>query len=174
MQAMQTPKIDKLTLNIGMGAAGETLQNAKYLLEKITGRKAVITKAKARNPTWKIKAGDNIGTKVTIRGKAAEELLKKALDVVEFTIPEKSFDNAGNVAFGIKEYIDFPGMKYDPKVGMMGFDVCITLKKPGARISLRRITPRRIPRKQKVSKEDAINFMKTKFSVNVSIPQAAE
>ncbi len=171
---MQNPKLDKITLNIGIGTAGERLQNAKDLLEKISGKKAVLTQAKARNPTWKTKQGDNIGTKVTLRGAHAEEILKKALDVVEFALPEKSFDRNGNVAFGIKEYIDFPGIKYDPKIGMMGFDICITLRKPGARIAIRNISSRKLPQKQRVSQKESMEFMKSKFGVKIVSEQAEE
>lgn len=165
---MQEPRLDKVTLNIGIGSAGEQLQNARDLLERITGKKPVLTRAKARNATWKLKQGDNIGTKVTLRGKDAAELLKKALDVVEFTLKDSSFDKSGSVAFGIKEYIDFPGIKYDPKIGMMGFDVCATLKKPGSRIALRKIAKRKLPQKQRVSREEAMAFMAKTFGVKVA------
>ena len=70
--AMELIKIDKVTLHCGVGAAGEELESAKALLERISGRKAVLTKAKSRNPTFKIKEGDNIGTKVTLRRMAGE------------------------------------------------------------------------------------------------------
>jgi large subunit ribosomal protein L5 len=158
--------LEKVTLNIGAGQAGEKLENAKTLLERITGRKPLTTKARARNPTFKIKKGDLIGVKVTLRGKDAEEILKRALDAVDFHMKEKAIDDFGNAAFGIKEYIDFPGAKYDPKLGMLGFDVCITLKKIGKRVSERRIAPRKLPKKQRVSRKEAIEFLK-KFNAVV-------
>ncbi len=160
-------RIDKVTLNCGVGAPGQELENARTLLERISGHKAVYTQAKSRNPTFKIRKGDNIGCKVTLRGKESEELLKKALDVPDHQISEKSFDDCGNVAFGIKEYIDFPGIKYDPKIGMMGFDVCITLVKAGVRVQRRKIQPRKLPRKQRVGKKEAQEFMAKNFSVQV-------
>jgi large subunit ribosomal protein L5 len=168
--AMQSVRLEKLTLNVGAGAPGERLENAKVLLERISGRKAVMTQAKDRNPTFKIRKGDNIGTKVTLRGAAAEEVLKRALDVRDFTLLESSFDRFGNVAFGVKEYIDFPGMKYDPKIGMMGFDVCVTLAKAGKRVSIRKISQRRIPGKQRVSREEAKGFMASVYKVKIEVP----
>ncbi|MFH1750419.1 MAG: 50S ribosomal protein L5 [Candidatus Micrarchaeota archaeon] len=167
---MQEVRLEKLTLNIGIGAPGERLENAKVLLERLSGVNAVMTQSRDRNPTFKIRKGDNIGAKVTLRGKVAQELLKKALDVRDFTIKESSFDGFGNVSFGIKEYIDFPGMKYDPKIGMMGFDVCVTLSKAGRRISLRKIASTRLPHKQRVSKEEAMAFMQSKFGVKIEVP----
>lgn len=142
--ASEIIRIDKVTLNCGVGAPGQELENARVLLERISGHKAVYTQAKKRNPTFKIRQGDNIGCKVTLRGKESAELLKKALEVPDHQISEKSFDDCGNVAFGIKEYIDFPGIKYDPKIGMMGFDVCITLVKAGMRVQRRKVKPKKL------------------------------
>ena len=174
MNKMQEVLIDKLTLNIGVGQGGEKLQNAKTLLERITGKTAVITKAKVRNPTFKIKPGDNIGVKITLRKKEADEILKKSLEVVDNKLKEKSFDKFGNLAFGVPEYIDFPGMKYDPKIGMMGFDVCVTLKKRGKRIAKRRVAQTRLPARQKVSIKEAQEFVTNSFKVNIAKEGEAE
>lgn len=165
--ASEIIRIDKVTLNCGVGAPGQELENARVLLERISGHKAVYTQAKKRNPTFKIRQGDNIGCKVTLRGKESSELLKKALEVPDHQISERSFDDNGNVAFGIKEYIDFPGIKYDPKIGMMGFDVCITLVKAGVRVQRRKIQPKKLPRKQRVGKKEAQEFMVKNFSVKL-------
>ncbi|MFA5246427.1 MAG: 50S ribosomal protein L5 [Candidatus Micrarchaeia archaeon] len=166
--ASELIRIDKVTLNCGVGAPGQELENARVLLERISGHKAIYTQAKDRNPTFKIRKGDNIGTKVTIRGPDAAALLKKALEVPDHQIPETSFDDCGNVAFGIKEYIDFPGIKYDPKIGMLGFDVCITLVKKGVRVQRRKISPKRLPRKQRVGRKEAQDFMAKNFAVKVT------
>ena len=166
-KSMKEPFLEKVTLNIGAGEAGQKLENARTLLERISGRKALATKARARNPAFNVRKGDLIGMKVTLRGQDAAAFLKKALDVVDFKILARSFDNYGNVAFGVKEYIDLPGMKYDPAIGMMGFDVCLTLSKAGARVARRRVAFRRIPLKQRVSKKEAVEFVKTAFGVSV-------
>ncbi len=171
MNKMQQVKLEKITLNVGVGAPGERLENAKVLLERLSGKKAVLTQAKDRNPTFKLRKGDNIGAKVTLRGKAAIELVKKALDVKDNALPDSSFDKFGNIAFGVKEYIDFPGMKYDPKIGMMGFDISISLTKAGKRISLRRIQKKRLPKKQRVTPIEAKEFMKNQFNIRIEVPQ---
>jgi len=171
---MQEPKLDKVTLNVGTGPAREKLQSAKDLLERITGHTAVLTKAKDRNPTWKLRKGDTIGVKVTLRGKDAADVLQRSLEAVDYNVPEKSFDRSGNVAFGVKEYIDFPGMKYDPKIGMMGFDVCVSLAKPGARIARRRIERKKVPMKQRVKPDEARAFMEKAFKAQVVSEQANE
>ena len=174
MNSMQKTKMEKVTLNIGVGAAGERLENAYSLLQRISGEQPVYTKAKNRNPAFKVKKGENIGAKVTIRGEKAAEVLKKLLETVDRIIPSKSFDRFGNVAFGVKEYIDIPGMKYDPKIGMMGLDVCITLTKPGKRVAVRRRAPSQVHKKQMVSQAEAKAFMQEKFGATIAEPEKKE
>lgn len=170
-EKMNAVRLEKVTLNIGAGEGGDKLDHAKTLLERLTQRTPVITLARSRNPTFKIKKGDPIGVKVTLRGTPAVEFLKKALVAVEGKIKETSFDSSGNVAFGIREYIDFPGAKYDAALGMMGFDVCVSLAKPGRRVALRRIAPVRLPRKHRVSPQEAQGFMRSAFGVAVTSDQ---
>ncbi len=166
--SMREVRLEKVTLNIGAGSARERLGSAKELLEHLTGQKAVVTKARIRNPSWKIKKGDLIGVKVTLRGKRAGEFLKKALDAVDYRLPGGSFDGQGNFSFGVKEYIDFPGMRYDPKIGMMGFDVSVSLSRRGVRIMRRRIRRKKIPPKQRVGAEEAREFVKKNFGVEIT------
>ncbi len=165
---MRQVVLDKVTLNIGVGQAGESLENAKTLLERLSGSKAVPTKAKSRNPLFKIRKGDLIGTKTTLRGKEAFEFLQKALKVRDFTLGSRSFDRRGNFSFGVPEYIDFPGAKYDPKIGIIGFDVCVTLKRRGARVSLRRRGRAKVGGKHRLTKEDGIAFAQTALKLNVT------
>ncbi len=158
---MNHVKIDKVTLNIGVGAPGEKLENAKALLEKLSSSKAVLTKARTRNPTFKIRKGDDIGVKVTLRKQNALDVLKRCLDSIDFSLSVRNFDSTGNVSFGVKEYIDVPGMRYDPKIGMSGFDVAVSLTKPGTRVQRRRIAFSRVPKSQRVSKNEAVDYMKS-------------
>ncbi|HLD76382.1 MAG TPA: 50S ribosomal protein L5 [Candidatus Norongarragalinales archaeon] len=158
--------LDKVTVNIGVGQGGQPLENARLLLQQLTQQAPINTLSQTRNPTFKLRMGEPIGAKVTLRGKPAEEFVKKALEVKERRLPSRSFGE-GNVSFGVPEYIDFPGAKYDPNIGMLGFDVCVTLKKPGKRITQRRIAPRKLPKKQRVSPKEAMGFMKERFSVDV-------
>ena len=165
--SMKDVKIDKVTLNLGVGEGGQKLENAKVLLERLSGRKALPTVARVRNPVFKITKGEAIGAKVTLRRGAAVEFLKKALDSIDFKLAARAFDGFGNFAFGVKEYIDFPGAKYDPKIGILGFDVCVTLARPGKRVEQRRRAAARIPRSHRVTKEEAMEFVKKNFNVSI-------
>lgn len=164
MNKMQEIQIEKLTLNIGTGGPGEPLEKAMRLLEKIAGSKPVPTKAKKRIPTWGIRLGLQIGSKVVLRGKKAEELLIRLLKAVGDTLSENNFDNQGNFSIGIKEYLDIPKAEYDMSIGIIGLEAAITLKRPGYRIRRRAIQTKKIPRKHSISKSEAINFIKTKFN----------
>jgi len=165
---MREIRVEKVTLNIGAGEAGPKLENSKELLKKLTGRTPTTTLAKIRAPTWHIKPGDPIGTKVTLRGANAETVLKNCLQAKESKVNNRSFDRNGNVSFGVPEYIDVPGAKYDAKIGIMGFDVCVTLSRKGKRVSIRRhAQAMAVGKKHLVTKDEAIAFMKGKFGVEV-------
>ena len=167
MNAMREVIVDKVTLNIGVGTAGQELENAKGLLERLSGAKAVPTHAKVRNPVFRIKKGDIIGTKATLRGPSAIEFVKKALKVKAFTLPSRSFDKEGNFSFGVPEYIEFPGAKYDAQIGMLGFDVCVTLRRRGFRVCKRRRAKARVSRSHRLKQEDGIEFAKGAFGIKV-------
>jgi large subunit ribosomal protein L5 len=152
--------IEKVTLNVGVGGAGEKLEKAKKLLEKLSGQKPIETAATKRVPTWNIKQGMIIGTKVTLRGKKAADVLNRCLEAVENKIKASSFTDDGNFSFGVREYIDMPSMKYDPELGMFGFDVCITLRKWGYRVKKRKRAPAKIPKKHVITKAEAMDFAK--------------
>ncbi|MEM2108945.1 MAG: 50S ribosomal protein L5 [Candidatus Odinarchaeota archaeon] len=162
---MRMPRISSVTVNIGVGVSGEKLNKALTVLETITGQKPVATLAKKNIRDFSIKAGERIGAKVTLRGSKAEGFLKKALEVVEFRIPASQFDQYGNVSFGIKEHIELSGAEYDPEIGIFGMDVCIALERPGYRIKRRRNYRRKVPLSHRVSRDEAILFMKKKFGV---------
>ncbi len=164
---MREAVVDKVTLNIGVGKSGQELENAKSLLERLSGAKAVPTHAKVRNPVFRIKKGDIIGTKATLRGPGAIEFVKKALKVKAFTLPSRSFDKEGNFSFGVPEYIEFPGAKYDPQIGMLGFDVCVTLRRRGFRVGKRRRGKAKVGHHHRLTKDDGIEFAKGTLQVNV-------
>jgi len=164
---MREIRLDKAVVNIGVGDAGERLLKAVKVLQMVTSKKPVKTIAKTTNRDLGIRKGMQIGCKVTIRGKEAEEFVKKAFWVRENRIATWSFDPEGNFSFGIPDYTDFPGMKYDPEIGIFGLDVCVSLIRPGRRIARRRIMRRRVPKHHRVSKKEGQEFVKTKFGVEV-------
>jgi len=97
--------------------------------------------------------------------KKIPELLKRLLTAKDNVLTLKSFDNCGNISFGIHEYIDIPGTKYDPKIGIMGLQASVTLGRPGFRIGKRRIQTSKVGKTHKITKEEAIAFMKTNYNV---------
>lgn len=129
---MEVPKLDKIVVNIGVGEAKE---NAKVLdsavsdLEKITGQKAIITKAKKSIANFKLREGMAIGCKVTLRGDKmydfADRLINLALPRVrDFRgINPNSFDGRGNYALGVKEQLIFPEIDYDKIDKVRGMDI---------------------------------------------------
>ena len=104
---------------------------------------------------------------VLTRKKQAGEILRRLLAAKDNRLAAKQFDNEGNVAFGIHEYIDIPSVNYDPQVGIIGLQVCVTLERPGFRIKRRRIAKRTLMNRHRISKEDAIGFMKDTFEVQI-------
>ncbi len=164
---MRRIRIEKVVVNIGVGEPGERLEKAKTLLQRLTGAKVVETEAKKKIPKWGIRPGLKIGVKVTLRGKAAEEFLNKALDAVDRKIKESSFDEFGNFSFGIHEYINIPGVKYDPKIGIFGMDVSVSLERPGFRVKRRKVRSAKVGKRHLITKDEAIAFVKENYGVEV-------
>jgi large subunit ribosomal protein L5 len=167
MNPMRKLRIDKVTVNMGVGEGGEKLAKAEALLEKLTEQKPTKTYAKSTNPTFGIRKGLPIGCKVTLRGERAEKFLERALQAIGHKIKLSSFDKYGNVSFGIREHIDLPGVKYDPAIGIYGMDVCLTIERPGFRVKKRKIRPSKVGRSHLVNREEAVEFLKNKYNVIV-------
>lgn len=131
---MLVPKIDKIVINMGVGDA---LQNSKLLeaamndLEQITGLKPVPTTAKKSISSFKLREGQVIGCKVTLRGEKMYNFLDKLINVVlprvrDFRgLSPKSFDGRGNYTIGLKEQLIFPEIEFDNVVKVRGMDVVI-------------------------------------------------
>jgi large subunit ribosomal protein L5 len=162
---MEEIRIEKVTLNIGCGGDLQKIERAQKLLEKLTGQKPIITKSRRRS-TFGIAKGKPVGVKVTLRKEKALNFLSLVLQAVG-KLKTSQFDNEGNLNIGIKEYIDLPGVKYLPEIGMLGFDVAVTLERPGFRIKRRKIKKKKIPSKVKIKKEEAIKWFKEKFGVSI-------
>jgi|TARA_B100002003_G_C14103989_1_gene530984 large subunit ribosomal protein L5 len=164
---MREIKIEKVILNIGAGKDQSKLDKAVSLLKNIGGKKPVKTHTTKRIQEWGLRPGLPIGCKLTLRKKEAKELLIRLLDAKENTLTNSQFDNNGNISFGINEYIDIPSAKYDPDIGIMGLQVCITLERPGFRIKRRNFQRKKIPLSHKIKKEEAIDFMQKNFNVKI-------
>jgi large subunit ribosomal protein L5 len=162
---MRAPIIDKIVVNIGVGEAGDKLTKAEKVIQMITKQKPVRTHAKVTNKDLGVRFGMPIGVKVTLRGGAAIEFLKTALWTRDNRLFAYSFDRDANFSFGIAEYTDFPGMKYDPNIGIFGMDICVTMTRKGWRIRNRRKARRKIPTRNKLSEDEVKDFLVKKFSV---------
>lgn len=156
---MRKVVLGKVVVNMAVGESGERLANAAKVLEQITGQRPSFRRAKKTIKEFGIRRGENIACIVTLRGDRALSFLKKALEAVDYTISRDSIDKYGNFAFGVKEHIHLPGVKYDPEIGIFGFDVIVSLERPGYRIMRRRRKRAKIPEKHRVTKEEAIRFI---------------
>jgi len=165
LNPMQEIRIEKVTLNVGCAGDLQKIERAKKLLEKLTGQKPVITKSRKRS-TFGIAKGKPVGVKVTLRKEKALNFLRLVLQAVG-KLKVSQFDENGNLNIGIKEYIDLPGVKYSHEIGMLGFDVAVTLERPGFRIKRRKRMRRKIPSKVKIKKDEAIKWFKEKFGVSI-------
>lgn len=158
--------VSKVTVNIGVGEPGARLDNACELLKRLTNKKVVKTSTQKRIPTFNLRPGLEIGCKVTVR-KGADELLKRLFEAVDNRLSRKIFDSTGGFSFGVKEYILIPDLEYDPSIGIIGFDVCVTLERPGYRVKKRKLRISRVGRSHRIKPEEAIEFVKNKFGVEV-------
>jgi len=156
---MRTVRLAKITLNIGAGEPGAKLEKSKGMMEKIAGRTSIITKVRKRN-TFGGTKGRPIGVKVTIRGPEALELLRRLLRATENKVMFSSFDSTGNFSFGVKEYINIQGVKYDPEIGILGLDVAVTLERPGYRIKRRALRQSPVGKRHQVTRQDAMDWAK--------------
>jgi len=132
---MQVPRIEKITLNMGVGEAvadKKVMENAVGDMEKIAGQKAIVTKAKKSVAAFKIRDDYPVGCKVTLRRERMYEFLDRLVTVAiprirDFRgISAKSFDGRGNYNMGVKEQIIFPEIEYDKIDALRGMNITIT------------------------------------------------
>jgi large subunit ribosomal protein L5 len=157
---MNEVKIEKISLNVG--GTGDYLEKGFKLLKYLTGKNPMKTQASKRIPTWSVRPGLEIGTVVTIRGEEKIDLLKRLLNTIDNKLKKKQVSE-NTLSFGIKEYIEIPGVEYQREIGIMGFDVTVTFKRAGRRVKLRKIKRNKVGRKQIISKEEIIKFMEENF-----------
>lgn len=160
-------KVEKAVINMGVGEGGEKLIKAEKVLNLLTNRKPIRTISRTTNKDLGLRDGMPIGCKVTLRGQEAEDFIKRAFWTKNNKIADYSFDREGNFSFGINDYTDFEGMKYDPKIGIFGLDICVTLTRLGKRVKLRKRQPKKIPQKQRISQEEGKMFVTNRFKVEV-------
>jgi large subunit ribosomal protein L5 len=132
---MEVPRIEKITLNMGVGEATQDkkkVTQAAEEMEAIAGQKPVITKAKKSIAQFKLREGMPIGAKVTLRRERMYEFLDRLINIALPRVRDfrglnpKSFDGRGNYAFGIKEQLIFPEISYDKIDKVRGMDIIVT------------------------------------------------
>lgn len=130
----EVPALDKIIVNMRLGDIkdnSKSVSNAIKELESICGQKALVTKAKKSVANFKLREGQAVGAKVTLRGKNMYEFLDRLVSIAlprvrDFRgISGKSFDGRGNYALGIKEHIIFPEVSYELVEKVRGFDICV-------------------------------------------------
>ncbi len=165
MNVMLEPRVDKVVVHVGVGESGQRLVNAETILKTITHQTPVRSIAKKTLPNFGIKKNEPIGAKLTLRGKAAEDFLAIALKAAGSSLRKSQFDTQGNFSFGIEEHTDFPGMRYDPEIGIFGMDVSVAMKRAGYRIARRRVCQKKLPARQRLGKDDTLEYVQKKFGI---------
>lgn len=156
---MRAIRIEKVVLSVG--GTAEELEKGVHLLKMLTGKKPAKMMSNKRIPSWSVRPRLAVGAVVTIR-KEKEALLKKMLATIDNTLKKKQISE-NNFSFGIKEYIEIPGVEYQREIGIRGFDVTVVFKRAGKRIGLKKIKKGKLPKKQRICKEEIIKFMEERF-----------
>ncbi|MCK4647705.1 50S ribosomal protein L5 [Candidatus Pacearchaeota archaeon] len=156
---MREVKIEKIVLSIG--GTGEDLEKGVKLLKILTGRKPAKKKSHKRIPSLGVRPKLEVGAMVTIR-QNIKEFLSKMLTTIDNRLTKKQISE-NNFSFGIKEYIEIPGVEYQRDIGIIGFDVTVVFKRTGKRVKLKKTKRGKIPKRQAISREEIIKFMEDNF-----------
>jgi len=163
---MRELKLEKVTLNCGTGTDPAKLERCYSLLSIVSGKKPIRIRTIKRIPAFGLRPGLQIGCKVTVRKQAAAILLKRLLQAIGNKVKAKQIC-PGYFAFGIKEYIEIPGMAYNRDIGIAGLEVCISLTRAGKRVTEKKIKRGNIPKRHRITKEETISWLKQNFNTEV-------
>ena len=156
---MRKIKIEKVVLSVG--GTGDDLEKGFLLLKLLSERKPAKMRSRKRIPSLGVRPKLEVGAVVTIR-KNAREILKKMLVTIDNQLKKKQISE-NNFSFGIKEYIEIPGVEYQREIGIRGFDVTVVFVRAGRRVRLKKIKKGKVPKRQKISKEEIIKYMEDEF-----------
>lgn len=159
---MREIKIEKVVLNVG--GTGDDLEKGIKLIERITGKKAVKKISNKRIPTLGVRPGLAVGGMVTLRGAKAIETLRRLLAAEDNKIRRRQISE-NSFSFGVKEYIEIPGMQYQRDIGLRGLEASVTFIRPGKRVIRRKIKRGRLPKRQIISKEEILAYLESKLGV---------
>ena len=161
---MREVRIEKIVLSCG--AVKEELDKGYKLLERITGGKPSRRRSYRRIPTFGVRPKMEVGCMVTVRGNEARELLIRLLSGVENQISVKKITD-NHFSFGIKEYIEIAGEKYDRDLGLIGLKVTVVFSRRGKRTFIKKIKRGKRTKKQDVKKQEIIKFMEENFQTEI-------
>ncbi len=163
---MQEIEIEKMVLHCG--GTEDKLEKSIKLLEMITGsNKIYVVKSTRRIPTFGISPGKKSGAKITIRNQSKiKELLERFFVSMDNELPKKQI-TTNQVCFGVPEYIEVPGLEYDRDIGITGFEVMLVFKRKGKSVKMRKIKRGKYPKRQGVSKDEIVDYMENKFSLEI-------
>jgi len=156
---MRKIKIEKIVLNVG--GVGDDLEKGFELLKELTNKKPCKTKSKKRIPSLGVRPGLEIGAMVTLR-KDVNDFLKKLLLSIDNVLKKKQIKE-NSFSFGIKEYLEIPGMEYKREIGIRGLEITVVFVRAGRRVKLKKIKKGKIPKRQIISKQEIIKFMEDNF-----------
>ena len=165
---MKEIKLEKVVLNMGVGKSGDAIETAKKALDQISNKKSCNRSAKKAHRDWGVRKGEPIGAAVTVRGDDAKLLLKRLFEAKGNNVNGRSLDKMGNLSFGILEHIDIPGIKYDPKIGILGLDVAARLTRPGYSVRIRSKHKTSVGKSHKIKPAEAKEYLMKEFGVVVS------
>ncbi len=162
MNVMRAPFIEKVVLSAG--GVDANLAKAKKLLEILSGMKAQIIKAgaKRRIPELGVKPGMELGTRVTLRGEKALQMLRRLLGAIDNSLKRKQIAS-NHFSFGIEEYIDIPDMEYIREIGIRGFNATVVFARAGLRVGRKKIKQGKVSKKQQIAPEEIITYMEENF-----------
>ena len=147
MNKMREIKIEKVVLS--MGGTGENLEKSVKLLSLITGKKPSKRRSHKRIPALGVRPKLEVGAMVTLR-KDFDDLMRRMLATKDNTL-KKSQVKENSFSFGVKEYIEIPGIEYQRDIGIMGFDVSVAFQRAGKRVKLKKIKEGKVPKRNDVT-----------------------
>jgi large subunit ribosomal protein L5 len=163
---MRQPCISKVVVDMCTGG-GEQLGRAGTVLEQLTGQTPVQSKARQTIRDFGIRRREPIAVRVTLRHSRAMEFLEKALEAKENILLIKNWDDDGNFAFGIKEHIDIPGVRYEPTLGIQGMNITVCVERPGFRVKRRKRQRSKVPYRHRLTPEESMVFIRRTFSIEI-------
>lgn len=152
--------IEKIILSAS--GIDKDLEKAHKLLELLSGMKAQIVASQKRIPDFGVRPGLEVGTRVTIRGEKAIQLLRRLLSAEENKLKKKQVAT-NHFSFGIEEYIEIPGIEYQRDIGIRGLNITVVLARAGLRVKRKKIKAGEVPHKQFIAPEEIIKFMEDNF-----------